>query len=209
MSTFLSCKMHVHMQATYPPLILASQSAQRRAILAGLGLEFAVVPANIDEAAIQAADHFTRVKAVAKAKALTVAKAHASHLILAADTYVLCGGKSFEKPVDLADAHRMLTELSGQTCQEITGICLLNTATGAEENEVTAAEFVFRNLSQAEIDRYVQTEPVLQWSAAFSPAYPAGAALIASVNGSLTGFSHGLPVEWVMEKLAKLQTNLS
>lgn len=189
------------MITTTLPLILASQSAQRQAILAGLGIEFTVHPANIDELAIQHPDHHQRIVKVAREKAHAIAIQYPKHLILSGDTYVLCEGKSFEKPINRTDAIKMLTFLSDKKCQEITGVCLLNTLTGSEDVAVIPTEFTFRKLSSQEIDHYVTEQPVLQWSAAFSPAYAAGAALIASVAGSLTSFTHGMPVEWVMEKL--------
>lgn len=186
-----------------PPLVLASGSAQRQAILQGLGLEFISVPADIDESAIQHPDHLIRVVEVAKAKAQKVVTEYPDHLVLAADTYVLNAEKSFEKPVDREQARQMLMELSGKTCREITGICLIDPVVQTIDTKVCEVSFTFRSLSQIEVNQYVTTQPVTDWSAAFSPAYPAGAALIASVKGSLTGFTHGLPVEWLMELLTK------
>ena len=61
------------------------------------------------------------------------------------------------------------------------------------------------NLSESEIEHYVKTEPVLTWSAAFSPAYDSGMALIENVRGNLTAFSHGLPIDLLIDFLKEIK----
>lgn len=176
------------------PIILASQSPQRQAILTGLGIDFEVQPAELNEAAHPEKDPLQRAVALAMAKAQTVADLHPDRIVLAADTYVVCQGEVLEKPVDLDDARRMLQQLAGQPAQEVSGVAYIDPVTGFTEQALVVVKFAFRQLSAAEIERYVIANPVLTWSAAFSPAYPAGAALIDWVEGSMTGFTHGLPI---------------
>lgn len=185
-------------------LVLASQSPQRLAIMQALGLDVEQDPANIDEKSIRHADPVIQSKLIAEAKARAVAVRHPNSYIIAADTYCVLDGVVYEKPVDLDDARRMLREQSGKTMQEVTGVALYNTTNSQMLSDVKVVAVTFRNLSEEEIDRYVTTEPVLTWSAAFCPAYETGMVLIESIAGSFTSFTHGLPVEWIIEKLRAL-----
>lgn len=185
-------------------LVVASQSPQRLAIIRALGLDASADPANIDEQAIRHEDPHQQSRLIAEAKARAVAERHPNSLIIAADTYCVVDGRVFEKPVNLDDARRMLREQSGRTTEEVTGVAILNTATGEVLSDVKVVQVTFRQLSEVEIERYVTTEPVLTWSAAFCPAYETGMVLIDSINGSFTGFTHGLPAEWLIDKLRSL-----
>lgn len=185
------------------PIILASQSPQRSAIMQSLKIPFEVMPANIDEKAIGGSDHRQRARKVAQAKALAIAEKYPEAIIIAADTYCVDGDEALEKPVDLDDARRMLNQQSGREVMEYTGVCYLDRKQGIEVVELAVATIKFRELSEQEIERYVTTEPVLTWSGAFCPAYDSGAALIDSISGSFTGFTHGLPLEVVIPLLRK------
>jgi septum formation protein len=184
-------------------IILASQSPQRRNILQSVGIEFEVVPAHIDEQAIQGNDEYERAGLVALAKARAVQEQHPQAIIIAADTYILMGERVLEKPATLDEAREMLRAQSGKTVIELTGFCYLDPQQNLEVVKTVTAEVEFRELSTAEIEQYVSTQPVLTWSAAFCPAYDSGAGLIKSINGSFTGFTHGLPLEEVIPLLQR------
>jgi septum formation protein len=186
-----------------PSLILASQSPQRKAMLQSLGIPFTTVPADLDEAAIQDVDPIARAEKLASAKADTVSALHPTAVVIAADTFVVSGNQTFEKPRDLKEARQMLRFLSGKTLTEVTGLCVVDPHHSYRYATAVQVQCTFRILTEAEIERYVTTQPVTTWSAAFSPAYPEGAAFIAQVHGSLTGFTHGLPMEEVVEQLRK------
>lgn len=178
-------------------LILASQSVQRQAMLQTLGVEFQVVPSNIDEYAITAESQVERAKAIALAKAQAVAALHPEAVILAADTYVIKDGESLEKPTSKAEALVMLQKQQGQELIEVTGVCLIDPDRPEPRNQVSTTTFSFRPLTQAQMSAYVENNPVTTWSAAFCPAYVEGMSLIAQFSGSFTGFTHGLPIELV------------
>jgi septum formation protein len=176
-------------------IILASQSPQRKNLMQSLQIEFEVVPADIDEQAVVAADPKVRAGLVAEAKAKEVQKKYPQGIIIAADTYIVLDGEILEKPVDLEEAREMLQKQSGRSMSEMTGFCYLDPKSGTEVVTTAVAEVEFRELSEAEIEQYVITQPVMTWSAAFCPAYDSGATLIKSISGSFTGFTHGLPLE--------------
>jgi septum formation protein len=184
-------------------IILASQSPQRKNLLSQLRIPFAVVPSKIDEAAITAKSHLERAKQVAFAKAKEVQKQYPNAIIIAGDTYVVDGEKEFEKPKSKQEAIEMLTHLSGKKVQELTGFAYFDAQQKIEVNTTVVVDFRFRTLSKHEIESYVANEPVLTWSASFCPAYDSGAALVEEVHGSLTSFTHGLPIELVAENLKK------
>jgi septum formation protein len=182
-----------------PRLILASQSPQRRAILETLGIPFEVKPANIDEAAIQDPSPFVRAGKLAKAKAEKIQAENPEAIIVAGDTFVwIANHLMYEKPQDLAEAKKMLLNMQATTITVITGVCYLDPHREVARNEIAVNKARFRELSESEIEYYINTQPVTTWSGGFSPAYLAGMALFAEVTaGSFTAFTHGLPIERV------------
>lgn len=142
--------------------VLASASPRRRELLTQIGLTFDVETADIDETPQVGEEALRYVKRLAEHKAAAVFARHANQsrlMVLGADTTVLCGGKIIGKPVDEADAARMLRLLSGKTHQVITGVALVS-ARGVEiAAEVTAVEMVV--LTDKQIADYVATgEPM-------------------------------------------------
>lgn len=184
-----------------PQLILASQSPQRQKLLATLGIDFTVVPADIDEKSVADNRLEFRAQSIALAKAQKVATVYPEAIILAADTFTVLNNKIFEKPQTLTEAAQMLQIMSGQTIQDHTGLCFIDPIQQLCHTETVITQAKFRNLSTKEIDRYVQNNPVLTWAAGFSPAYFEGMGLIAEVTGSLTCLTHGLPLEKVTKLL--------
>ena len=116
------------MQADVPPLILASASAARRAVLAAAGLRFAVRPAAIDEAAIKRAarseglDATAAALRLADAKAAWIARQEPQALVIGADQILDCDGTWYDKPDDLAAARRQLLALRGRAHELATAV---------------------------------------------------------------------------------------
>ncbi|MFY9462729.1 MAG: Maf family protein [Candidatus Sungiibacteriota bacterium] len=185
-----------------PRIILASASPQRKNLFAALNLPFEIIPADIDEAAIRDPDPKKQALLIARAKCDAVARREQG-IIIAADTFCVYAGKILEKPRDQEEAAAMLHALSGNTAIAYTGLCYLDAEHGIHESAITQTEFTFRELSTDEIARYVEILPVTTWSAAFSPAYPYGMTLVSRINGSFTGFTHGLPMELLIPLLRR------
>ncbi|MFH1967316.1 MAG: Maf family protein, partial [Patescibacteria group bacterium] len=110
---------------------------------------------------------------------------------------------AYEKPATKKEAKQMLKEQSGKSGVCLTGFAYLDRANSIIFSQTAITQLVFRDLSAQEIERYVSQNPVTTWSAGFCPAFPAGLALISQVNGSNTGFSHGLPLEMLAPLLKK------
>lgn len=171
-------------------LILASASPRRHELLAGLGYEFQVVPANIDESPFPAELPLTHVERLAREKALTVVRTHPAQTVLAADTIVVVDGEILGKPIDDQHACAMLRSLSGRRHEVMTALAV---ASGdALESTVQRSIVQFRPIRPAEIAAYVATgEP---FDKAGSYGIQGGAArFVESLHGSYTGIM-GLPL---------------
>jgi len=139
-------------------LVLASQSPRRAEILRQAGIEFVVRPAEVDESPLEAERPGPYVRRLARDKALAV-DAAPDEIVLAADTTVVSHGELLAKPVDAADARRMLALLSGRRHEVLTGICLRRGPELLCDHASTAVWFA--PLSEAEIDAYVASgEPM-------------------------------------------------
>lgn len=140
-----------------PPLILASGSVYRRALLARLNLAFTVCVPDIDEAALP------RESAAARALRLAEAKARAVHtaspaLVIGSDQVAELDGAHLGKPGGHAAAARQLATMRGREVVFHTALCLYNAATGAVQRGNVPTTVVFRELSDAQIERYLQLE---------------------------------------------------
>ncbi|HRH93235.1 MAG TPA: Maf family protein, partial [Candidatus Peribacteria bacterium] len=106
-------------------LILASASPQRKMLLAGLGLEFDIIPSTVDEEACTVVDPAERSVTLARLKAEEVASKNRGAYVIGCDTLVVDNkGLRLEKPVDEADARRMLKLHAGTRSIVHSGLCV-------------------------------------------------------------------------------------
>jgi septum formation protein len=138
------------------PFILASNSPRRRELLRNAGFQFEVRPTGIEEARLPDESPEDFARRLARDKALDAARqSEAGRLVLGADTVVSVNGDILQKPVDAADAARMLRKLSGRVHRVITAVCLVRAPESvlAWRNETTSV--TFRKLIKEEIEAYV------------------------------------------------------
>ena len=119
-----------------PKLILASGSPRRAEILTSVGWEFEKITADIDETELVNENAIEYVKRLAKTKAETVANRIKNGLVLGADTTVVIENEIIGKPIDLADARKMLKKLSGKTHEVLTGVALVKIQENIVETQV-------------------------------------------------------------------------
>ncbi len=136
-----------------PPLLLASTSPQRRAILEQLGLPFDVVAPRYDEHDRPDEDALELVRDHARGKARSVAAEAGDRPVLGVDTAVVLGETLFGKPADAADAGRMLEALAGQTHVVVSGLCLITP--GWELVEHASTRVTFRPLTPRDLAAYL------------------------------------------------------
>ena len=176
------------------PLVLASASPQRRAILAQVGVPFRVAPAGVDELM----DGAPEAVAAENARRKALAGDHDDALVLGADTIVAVDGDVLGKPADAAQAVAYVARLAGRAHQVVGGIALARGgAVVAEAVEVT--EVVFRALEPAEVEAYVALG---EWEgrAGGYAIQGAGAALVRSVSGDYLNVV-GLPLARLLDLL--------
>ncbi|MDZ7642537.1 MAG: Maf family protein [Desulfurivibrio sp.] len=186
------------------PLVLASASPRRRELLAGLGLEFTVRPAAIDEtpAPGELPPPFVGRLAAAKARAvagqLPVAKSAAAW-VLAADTVVVLGREIMGKPRDREEAAEMLARLGNSSHRVLTAYCLHCRLTAAEEAAVVSTEVDFGPLSPELIAAYVASGEPLDKAGAYG-IQGLGGVLVRQLRGSYSNVV-GLPLNEVVAAL--------
>lgn len=171
-------------------LVLASQSASRKAMLEAAGVPFEIFPAAVDEAAIKAAlsaegqPPRNIADALAEAKALKVSSRIPGALVLGSDQLLaLEDGTLFDKPETPDDAKAQLRQVSGK-------IFRLNAAAVIVENgrpvwrHVAIAKMTVRNLSDAFIDQYVAQEwERIRWTVGCFEIEGRGAQLFDRIEG--------------------------
>ncbi len=135
------------------PLVLASRSPQRRAILEQLGIAFEVLPVDVEE--LGAGDPVEVARENARRKASRAASVRPEATILGVDTIVTLDGEIFGKPASEQAAIATLKRLSGRTHEVVSGLALLKTTNPQVVHEVT--KVTFRELDDELLRRYVGT----------------------------------------------------
>lgn len=149
--------------------ILASNSPRRRALLGLFQQPFQVVPADIDETEYPGEAPGDYVCRLAKTKAEVIGQRFPSAgLIIAADTTVADGDEILGKPVDPADAIRMLKQLRGRNHQVYTAIALMVPEKGILAQDLCLSQVPMRNYSDEEIAMYVQSDDPLDKAGAYA-----------------------------------------
>jgi septum formation protein len=180
-----------------PPLLLASRSPQRRAILEQLGLPFeAIVPQYEEE--LTGADPVAEVERRAQGKARSVAGVAAERPVLGVDTEVVLAGRVYGKPADEAEAEAMLDELSGQTHEVVSGLCLLTPAWEELDHAVTRVSF--RRLTPRELGLYIVSDEWRDRAGGYA-IQGLGAALVERIEGDYLNVV-GLPAALLVDLLA-------
>ena len=155
-------------------LILASQSPRRKELLGLFHIPFVIRVADIDETMDPKKSPYDEVARVSLLKAKAV-EAAAEDVVIAADTIVVCDGKTLGKPHSEEEAAGMLRLLSGRDHQVMTGMTVLRGDTHKSITEVT--DIHFRTLSENEIARYVASGEPMDKAGAYG--IQGGAALFA------------------------------
>ncbi|HUN98906.1 MAG TPA: Maf family nucleotide pyrophosphatase [Bradyrhizobium sp.] len=140
------------------PLILASQSRARRALLDDAGFDFDAIPADIDERKVQHDSGLSEPEQVAlllaREKALAVSSAHSERMVIGADQTLALGSQLFTKPAGRTQAAGQLRRLSGKTHELHSAIAVARGGRTLFET-VSVARMTMRELTEAEIEAYL------------------------------------------------------
>lgn len=181
------------------PLLLASTSPQRRAILEQLGVPFDVVAPAYVEHDPPDADAVELVRDHARGKARSVVAEAGNRPVLGVDTAVSLGGKLYGKPASAEDAERMLEELAGETHMVVSGLCLVTP--GWELVQHDATRVTFRELTPRELARHL-THGEWEGRAGGYAIQRHGAALVERIEGDYLNVV-GLPAALLVRILAE------
>lgn len=138
--------------------ILASQSPQRKALLAQIGYVPALIePADIDETPKPKEKASQYVKRMAVEKAKKVAEKHEGKVVLASDTVIVCGAKIIQKSHNDKEQTEVMRKLSGQTHKVLTAVCVVD-AKGKTVIRLNTNKIKMKRLSEREISDYVASK---------------------------------------------------
>jgi septum formation protein len=175
-------------------IILASSSPRRRELLANLGVEFEVLPADIDETELPGEDPATYVHRLALEKAATIAARYPEALVIAADTTVDLDGRILGKPDDRDHVRAMLRDLSGRSHRVHTGVCVrIGDRVAAA---VSSPDVRMVAITDAMIDWYISTGEPFDKAGAYG-MQGAAAVFVEAVQGSVSAVI-GLPMHVVV-----------
>jgi septum formation protein len=185
-----------------PPLILASASPRRQALLRLVGIRFEIIPSQADERFLPGETPEEHVIRLARAKAMEVAGQYRDRWVLAADTVVEIDGKVLGKPRDHREAEEMLQNLSHREHRVLTGYCLLKVPSLEKREGRVISRVKFKALSPEEIRWYLNTGEPFDKAGAYAIQGRA-AFMVKEVQGSYTNVV-GLPLCEIVEALREL-----
>lgn len=186
-------------------IILASGSPRRKQLLEEAQVSFEVLAANINESYPQnllpddVAVFISNNKAVAVQKML--AEEAENHIIIAADTLVVFNGKIIGKPINHENAFNILTSLSGNVHEVVTGVCILSATKKISFAEKTKVSF--GRLSASQINYYISRYKPYDKAGAYAIQEWIGLVGIKSIHGDFYNVM-GLPVRRVLQELKKI-----
>jgi len=189
-------------------VVLASASPRRRKLLEQVGLQFDIIPANIDEDDIAITSPEQFVMELARRKALHIAKTEATDkIVIGSDTTVYLGDELLNKPMDEKDAYTMLTQLSGNTHQVYTGVSLVVNELGKESTFFVKTEVTFRELGEKEKIAYIATGSPMDKAGSYGIQDDFGSVFVRNISGCYYNIV-GFPLSRFYEEIKKFNAEL-
>ena len=186
---------------TSKTIVLASTSASRQAQLQRLGLPFVVAAPNCDETPLVGETALETAQRLAIAKAKSLQEAYPDALIIGGDQVALLHGQQLGKPLTIVAAQAMLSQMSGQTIEFYSALCVFNSKSKVEHTHVDLTRVTMRTLSVEQISRYLEREPDAVFCAGAAKSEGLGMALIERIESSDPNGLLGLPMLKLIEFL--------
>lgn len=188
-------------------IILASKSPRRKHLLENIGLQFKIVPSNINEDLISVSSPKVYAEILSREKAKKVAEKYKDAIIIGADSIVIFKGEIIGKPSSLKNAKEILRKLSGQKHKVITGFTVLDSKTNKLVTKSVLSYVTFKKLSEDEINAYAKAKESMGKAGAYAIQEKAGV-FIEKVEGDFFNVV-GLPIFALCKVLQEFDINIS
>lgn len=183
-------------------LVLGSTSPFRKKLLDKLGLPFSTAAPDVDETRHKSEMPADLVMRLSEAKARAVAESHPEALIIGSDQVACAGEQILGKPGNRENAIAQLGSMAGKRITFYTGLCLLNSKTNRSQVLCEPFHVHFRQLNDAQIERYVDREQPFNCAGSFK-SEGLGITLFRKLEGDDPNALVGLPLIRLVEMLDK------
>lgn len=184
-------------------IVLASSSPRRRELLKKLGIDFRVIPPQIDETPFPDEPPYSYVLRTSTEKALSVSRSLSGNwIVIGADTTVTVDDEILGKPEDKEEARVILNKLSGREHTVITAFCIVRSKAEILHKQIVESKVRIKRLEPWEIEGYIKTGEPMDKAGAYG-IQGIGAFMIEEIHGSYTNIV-GLPLSQLIYVLTKL-----
>ena len=195
------------MKETIINIILASSSPYRRSLLQRLEIPFESESPDVDESQLEGETPTDLVLRLAEMKARAISTEHPETLIIGSDQVAIADDEILGKPGNHENAVTQLKKISGKSIVFLTGLCVINIANNNMQGDCISYTVHFRDLTEAEIERYLLQEKPYDCAGAFkSEAY--GVSLVRLMEGDDPTSLIGLPLIRLSEMLRNEGLNI-
>lgn len=187
-----------------PAIVLASASPRRQELLHSIGIEFQVIPSQVDEVIHDGETPTDLVLRLSDEKASDVArrKSVEGRWFIGSDTIVVCDGHILGKPASPQDSAKMLRQLSGRSHHVLSGYAIIDRHENIRLRRCVTTEVTFRALTEQEIEGYIASGEPADKAGSYA-IQGLGSYIVTSINGSYTNVV-GLPLAQVVTDLQQL-----
>ena len=190
-------------------IILASSSPRRKEIADQMGLEYEIIPSNYEEDMTMRLEPKDLVKTLALGKAKEVANRQEEEteaIVIGIDTFITYNKKLLGKPKSVNEAREMLKMISGKIIKAYTGVAIIDIKNKNEMIDYDITEIILANLTDTEIDNYINTGEPLDKAGAIG-IQGLGSIFIKKINGCFSG-AVGLPENKIYNMIAQLGVDI-
>lgn len=186
-------------------IILGSQSEGRRRVLEDAGVNFDIMPADIDEKAIRDDDPEKMVLAIARAKAdKLLPLIDAPSLLITSDQVTLCDDEVREKPETTEEARQFLRSYGSLPVKTITAVVVTNTATQNQASGIDITTVYFKPIPESAIDAIIDDGIAMRNAGGFAVEHPLFIPYIDHLDGTEDS-TMGLPLEMTNRLLKQVE----
>ena len=183
-------------------IVLASSSRYRQQLVSQLGILAECHAPNIDETPLNTEKPAETALRLARQKAVHVATQHKDALVIGSDQVADLDGIALGKPGDRNRTIEQLQACSGKTLHFHTGLCMINSQSGRQQNCLETFTVYFRSLTTDQIIRYVDNEPAFDCAGGFKME-GLGISLFERLSGDDPNTLIGLPLIRLVDFLTK------